>query len=136
MAGTSSWSGGCGARAATEVPRHAGLLLRPGGCGSYSGCGPTAARGTPERAVAANNGCDWTAMTCAHAAYGGHLAILQWLRAEGCPWNKNTGYHAVTGGHVEVLRWARANGCPWDAATRDRAAAGLGYTDDLGNLVA
>ena len=36
---------------------------------------------------------------------------------------------------MEVLRWARANGAPWDADTRDRAAAVLGYTDDLGNLV-
>ena len=36
---------------------------------------------------------------------------------------------------MEVLRWARENGCPWDAETRDLAAAELGYTDDLGNLV-
>ena len=43
--------------------------------------------------------------------------------------------HAVLYGRVEVLRWARANGCEWDAATRDLAAAKLGYTDDLGNLV-
>ena len=34
-----------------------------------------------------------------------------------------------------MLRWARENGCPWIAETRDRAAAELGYTDDLGNLV-
>ena len=38
-------------------------------------------------------------------------------------------------GHLETLRWARENGCPWDAETQDRAAAELGYTDDLGNLV-
>ena len=37
--------------------------------------------------------------------------------------------------HLETLRWARENGCPWDAATREQAAAKLGYTDDLGNLV-
>ena len=36
--------------------------------------------------------------------------------------------------HLETLRWARENGCPWDAATRDKADAELGYTDDLGNL--
>ena len=35
---------------------------------------------------------------------------------------------------MEVLRWARENGCPWRAYVRDRAAAELGYTDDLGNL--
>ena len=34
-----------------------------------------------------------------------------------------------------MLRWVRENGCPWPAYTRDRAAAELGYTDDLGNLV-
>ena len=34
-----------------------------------------------------------------------------------------------------MLRWARENGCPWDADTREKAAAELGYTDDLGNLV-
>ena len=33
--------------------------------------------------------------------------------------------------HVEVLRWE--NGCNWDAATRDEAAAELGYTDSFGN---
>ena len=38
-------------------------------------------------------------------------------------------------GHREVLRWARENGAPWTAATRDWAAAELGYTDDLGNEV-
>ena len=71
-----------------------------------------------------------------HAAHGGHLETLQWLRAEGCPWNKHTCRHAAEQGHVEVLRWARENGCPWNAATRDRAAAELGYTDGFGNLVA
>ena len=46
-----------------------------------------------------------------------------------------TCYLAVDYGHVEVLRWIRANGCPWWSGTRDKAAAELGYTDDLGNLV-
>ena len=35
---------------------------------------------------------------------------------------------------METLRWAREHGCPWKAATRDRAAANLGYTDNYGNL--
>ena len=69
------------------------------------------------------------------AASGGNLEVVQWLRGEGCPWNYRTCYHAVDQGHVEVLRWARENGCEWDAETRDRAAAELGYTDNLGNLV-
>ena len=70
------------------------------------------------------------------AAMGGNLELVQWLRGKGCPWNKHACQLAVAGGHVEVLRWARENGCPWDADTRDLAAARLGYTDDLGNLVA
>ena len=43
--------------------------------------------------------------------------------------------YAMMRGPIEVLRWLRENGCPWYAETRDRAAAELGYTDDLGNLV-
>ena len=70
------------------------------------------------------------------AAWGGNLELVQWLRGEGCPWDWGTCCcNAAIRGHVEVLRWARENGCQWNAATRDRAAAELGYTDDLGNLV-
>ena len=69
------------------------------------------------------------------AAGGGNLELVRWLRGEGCPWNCYTCYWAVDYGHVEVLRWVRENGCPWDAEIRDEAAAKLGYTDDLGNLV-
>ena len=72
---------------------------------------------------------------CDSAAIGGRLDVLQWLRAEGCPWSYSTCENAVGWGHVKVLRWARENGAPWNAATRDRAAAELEYTDDLGNLV-
>ena len=70
----------------------------------------------------------------AEAARSGNLELAQFLRGEGCPWDWWTCYRAVDQGHVEVLRWARENGCQWGAATRDRAAAELGYTDDLGNL--
>ena len=68
------------------------------------------------------------------AARSGNLELVQWLRGEGCPWDHWMCYMAVYGGRVEVLRWARENGCPWNASTRDKAAAALGYTDDLGNL--
>ena len=71
----------------------------------------------------------------AMAVGGGNLELVRWLRGEGCPWDKWTCYCAVNQGHVEVLRWIRENGCPWGAETRDLAAAQLGYTDDLGNLV-
>ena len=65
----------------------------------------------------------------------GNLELVQWLRGEGCPWDSSTCHFAVDKGHVEVLRWARENGAPWNAGTRDKAAAELGYTDELGNLV-
>jgi hypothetical protein len=48
------------------------------------------------------------------AAAGGHLAVLQWARANGCDWNEDTCRQAARGGHLEVLQWARANDCPWD----------------------
>ena len=67
------------------------------------------------------------------AASSGNLKLVMWLRGEGCPWDIDTCYWAVKKGHVEVLRWARENGCPWTANTRDKAAAELGYTDDLDN---
>ena len=69
------------------------------------------------------------------AARSGNLELVRWLRGEGCDWDWHTCELAVRGGHVEVLRWARGNGCPWTAFDRDQAAAKLGYTDDLGNLV-
>ena len=69
------------------------------------------------------------------AARSGNLELVRWLRGEGCPWDWMTCDGAVFNGHLEVLRWARENGCPWTAETRDRAAAELGYTDDLGNLI-
>ena len=70
-----------------------------------------------------------------HAALGGNLELVQWLRGEGCPCNRWACFYAVALGHVEVLRWARENGCPWNTGTRDLAAAKLRYTDDFGNLV-
>ena len=69
------------------------------------------------------------------AAWSGNLELVRWLRGEGCDWHADTCSSAVQGGHVEVLRWVRENGAPWAAATRDKAAAELGYTDDLGNLL-
>ena len=70
------------------------------------------------------------------AASSGNLQLVQWLRGGGCPWDHLTCAYAVDKGHVEVLRWVRENGCLWHAGTRDWAAEKLGYTDDLGNLVA
>ena len=55
--------------------------------------------------------------TCADAASGGHLEVLQWARANGCPWDEETCREAAEGGHLEVLQWARANGAPWNEGT-------------------
>ena len=35
---------------------------------------------------------------------GGHLDVLQWLRANGCPWDGYTCRGAAQGGHLEVLQ--------------------------------
>ena len=56
-------------------------------------------------------------MLCNAAAYGGHLVVQMWARANGCPWNTWTYSSAARGGHLEVLQWAYANGCPWDNNT-------------------
>ena len=85
--------------------------------------------------LARKAGCKWGRTTCSRAAAGGNIAVLEFARAQGCPWDSQTCFFAVLKGHVEVLRWVRENGCLWSADTRDEAAAELGYTDDLGNLV-
>ena len=57
-------------------------------------------------------GCFWDEETCEEAASNGHLAVLQWARAQGCPWNEKTCAGAAANGHLAVLEWARAEGCP------------------------
>jgi hypothetical protein len=51
--------------------------------------------------------------TCARAAGSGHLAVLQWARANGCPWDeRRTRQRAAEGCHLEVLQWMdAAYGC-------------------------
>ena len=66
----------------------------------------------------------WDEWTCAYAARGGHLEVLQWARANGAPWDEDTCTAAARSGHLEVLQWARANGCPWSEATCACAARG------------
>ena len=70
----------------------------------------------------------------ARAALGGHLAVLQWLRAQDppCPWGKYTCANAAKRGHLEVLKWLRAQDppCPWDRFTCAGAAAS-GYLEVL-----
>ena len=61
-------------------------------------------------------GCPWGEETSCWAAQGGHLEVLQWIRAQDppCPWDSDICYSAALGGHLEVLRWARSQGCPWN----------------------
>ncbi len=63
------------------------------------------------------NGCLWNKYTCWEAAKCGHLEVLQWAHANGCLWDWDTCANATGGGHLEVLQWLRANGCPWDKYT-------------------
>lgn len=60
---------------------------------------------------------------CALVAKGGHLKTLQWMRANSCPWGWLTCSYAAGGGHLDVLKWARAHGCPWDQWTCAHAAS-------------
>ena len=46
-------------------------------------------------------------MTCAYAAEGGHLEVLQWARENDCPWDEETCTYAARGGHLEMLQLAR-----------------------------
>ena len=72
--------------------------------------------------------------TCAAAASGGHLEVLQWACECDCPWDEGTFEAAAYGGHLEVLRWMREHDCPWDEATC--AAAADGGNPQGGNLAA
>ena len=51
-------------------------------------------------------------MTCANAAYNGHLELLKWAREHDCPWDGQTRRYAAEQGHTVLLRWAEENGCP------------------------
>jgi hypothetical protein len=69
---------------------------------------------------------------CDMAVKGGHLAVLQWLRAQEppCPWGQFTCASAAGCGDLAVLQWLRAQEppCPWDEDTCGQAAefGGLG----------
>ena len=48
--------------------------------------------------------------TSARYAYGHSVALAAWARANGCTWGERTCALAARGGHLHVLQWARANG--------------------------
>jgi hypothetical protein len=64
--------------------------------------------------VAASNGCPVYGDTCASAASGGYLDMLQWAHTNGFPWDSDTCASAAEYGHSNILQCARANGWPWD----------------------
>ena len=52
-------------------------------------------------------------MTADHmswAAGAGLLEAIKWAHAHGCEWNWMTCALAAEGGHLKVLQWLRANG--------------------------
>ena len=74
-----------------------------------SGCGRRAVRGgLGSTSPALGGAAPWD---------GGHLEVLQWMRAQDppCPWDSDVCYGTLLcNGHLEVLRWARSQGCPWN----------------------
>jgi len=46
------------------------------------------------------------------AAQYGHLALLQWMRAQGCPWDYCAAMAAAVPWNLHVFRWMAANGAP------------------------
>jgi hypothetical protein len=65
----------------------------------------------------------WDWKTCANAAKGGHLHILQWLHEQHCPWNQETCENAAARGDLVMLTWLHQHHCPWDDYTYSMAAA-------------
>ena len=76
-----------------------------------------------------DNGCPRAGeYTCEVAAQNGHLAVLQWVRAQDppYPWTSRVCTEAAKGGHLEVLQWARAQDppCPWNFTAIQAATNG------------
>ena len=70
---------------------------------------------------ALDNGCRW-GDTCAEAASGGHLDILQWLHDNEFPLNKKVCSRAALSGHLEIIKWAYNNDCSWSTDVCSNAA--------------
>jgi len=45
--------------------------------------------------------------------------MLKWLREHDCPWDSLTCALAAEGGHLEVLQWAWKHGCQWEEDLED-----------------
>jgi hypothetical protein len=66
-----------------------------------------------------------------YAAFKGHKAMCQYLRAQQCPWDESSITTAAHGGHVDLLRWLVDNGCPYDRQYLCRIAATGGSVEVL-----
>ena len=56
--------------------------------------------------------CPFGTSTCAAAAMGGHLAVLQWLHEDcRCAWDTSVRFAAAANGRVDVLEWVLRQGC-------------------------
>jgi hypothetical protein len=120
---TLPFSSGLVRMAALGMRSRAGVQPTVGTCLCSSGLVRMAALGMRTRAVVQPklgtwpNVCPWDAYTCLYPAVRGHLAMLQWARADGCPWPDrhvclDVARNAAANGHPAVADWARANGCP------------------------
>ena len=92
-------------------------------------------------------GCAWDEFTCGAAAKGGHIHILEWMRASfqptPCPWWNYFPKHATRPlggtrpphhrdccalaafeGNLKTLKWLRKHSCGWDSKTCDYAVLG------------
>ena len=47
-------------------------------------------------------------MTCANAAGGGHVKVLEWARASGAEWDEWSWAASAAGGHIHVMEWLMA----------------------------
>jgi hypothetical protein len=72
--------------------------------------------------------CAFDVYTCAGAAEGGHVSLLQYLRSNGCEWdNEQIARYAASSGSIEVVDWLRQQqGVVIDAGTLT-SAAGAGH---------
>jgi hypothetical protein len=160
-------SGGCAISASTcrgaAAGAHTHMLqfLREEGCGwDYNACAVAARRGHVSTLKWLHEqGCPWkldeischaaeggsietllylkqrgveyNALTMGGAACQGHLAVCQFLAAEGCPWGVHAAETAAIGGHLSTLRWMREHGCLWVATDVCSAAANYGSVEML-----
>ncbi|CAM9621209.1 unnamed protein product [Pylaiella littoralis] len=63
------------------------------------------------------------------AAHGGHLHVVQGLRARGYRWSTGICKQAAGDGHLVLLKWCLLNGCPWSWSEVVDAARGGDFAD-------